>query len=86
MEMVVKVQKSLGKRLSTSKRYEHELKVTTNTIQYSQGPWYSTVHNNHSNTSTHVQGGSERSELAPCNIYSYSGTHSLQGSDTCKTT
>ena len=26
-----------------SKRYEHELKVTTSTIQYSQGPWYSTV-------------------------------------------
>ena len=23
--------------------YEHELKVTTSTIQYSQGPWYSTV-------------------------------------------
>ena len=26
-----------------SKRYEHELKVTTSTIQYSQGPGYSTV-------------------------------------------
>ena len=26
-----------------SKWYEHELKVITSTIQYSQGPWYSTV-------------------------------------------
>ena len=26
-----------------SKRYKHELKVTTSTIQYSQGPWYNTV-------------------------------------------
>ena len=53
------VREYLGKGLSTRlaiKRYEHELKVTTSTIQYSQGPWYSTVHNNHSNTSTHVQG------------------------------
>ena len=27
----------------TSMRYEHELKVTTSTIQYNEGPWYSTV-------------------------------------------
>ena len=35
--------KPKGLAFLTSKRYEHELKVTTSTIQYSQGPWNSTV-------------------------------------------
>ena len=57
--MVVKV-KSLWERV----------RLASGMNMNSQGPWFSTVHNNHSNTSTHVQGESERSELAPCNITS----------------
>ena len=75
----LKVGRKVSSPLDYSKRYEHELKVITSTIQYSQGPWYNTVQvqciiimssiPRHSNTSTHVQGESERSELTPCIIY-----------------
>ena len=60
------------------KRYEHG-HYKYNTVQYSQGPWYSTVQvqcilimsSIPSNTSTHVQGESERSELTPCTDYAH---------------